>query len=723
MVFSYKKSQFNLIFYKAGLESVEARLAHYKKNEGVFEESINVLKLEVRLRANVLDEYKMKLDKAEKEKDRLKQTLENFQNSSKSLNDLLESQVIDKFKTGLGYNAGTAASPTVKSFVNLSDKSRSDKGYHSVPPPLTGNFIPRKPDLTFIDEIVESENMDVTTVVSPRESVVPPINEELVSDGKKKTVFPTVSKIEFVGPKQLKKPVRKPVKYAEMYMSQRPKGNQRNWNNQKSQQLGSDFVMLRAAVNAAKPKAVHNVVKRNRFHDVKASACWVWKPKNKVIDHIQGRHEHEPEFDFDAANVPITTTGAEISTDNPKVKTTGDSIEDIAAETLVYIRRSAAKAKDKAVRLQGELDKEERQRIPRAEGLKTAGYRFTTAGSRLLLLEVLPADSEVDSCSKSCVKAYATLKEQYDSLSSDYKKSQFNLVSYKAGYSTATAVSPAVESFVNLSDKSGSDKGYQSVPPPLSGNFIPRKSDLTFIDEIVESENMDVTTVISTSNVKTVVDKGVFNTVESNTIRRECCAPINEKLVSDGKKKTVFPTVSKIEFVGPKQPEKPVRKPVKYAKMYRSRAAVNAAKPKAVHNAVMRNRFHDVKASACWVWKPKNKVIDHGRKITEIDQDPGISLVQHGAEISTANPEVKTTGDSIEDIAAKTLVYIRRSAAKAKDKGKAKMEESESAMTKTKRQQEQERLGFEVAVRLQAELDKEERQRISRAEGLIQELL
>ncbi|GKE06403.1 hypothetical protein Tco_1398421 [Tanacetum coccineum] len=42
------------------------------------------------------------------------------------------------------------------------------------------------------------------------------------------------------------------------------------------------------------------------------------------------------------------------------------------------------------------------------------------------------SDFEVDSCSKSCVKAYATLKEQYDSLSSDYKKSQINLVSYKA---------------------------------------------------------------------------------------------------------------------------------------------------------------------------------------------------------------------------------------------------------------------------------------------------
>ncbi|GKB56628.1 ribonuclease H-like domain-containing protein [Tanacetum coccineum] len=133
----YKKSQFNLVSYKAGLESVEARLAHYKKNEAVFEESINVLKLEVRLRDNALNEYKMNLEKAEKERDQLKQTLEKFQNSSKSLNNILESQVIDKFKTGLGYDAATTASPAVESFVNLTDKSGSDKGYHFVPPPLT----------------------------------------------------------------------------------------------------------------------------------------------------------------------------------------------------------------------------------------------------------------------------------------------------------------------------------------------------------------------------------------------------------------------------------------------------------------------------------------------------------------------------------------------------------------------------------------------------------
>ncbi|GJV86846.1 hypothetical protein Tco_1530784 [Tanacetum coccineum] len=164
---NYKKSQFNLVSYKAGLESVEARLVHYKKNETVLEDSINVLKLEVRLRDNALDVYKLNLEKDEAKRDQLKQTLEKFQILSKSLNEILECQVIDKFKKGLGYNAATAASPAVEGFVNLTDKSGSDKAYHAVSPPLTGNFIPRKPNLTFIDEIVESENLDVTIVVTP----------------------------------------------------------------------------------------------------------------------------------------------------------------------------------------------------------------------------------------------------------------------------------------------------------------------------------------------------------------------------------------------------------------------------------------------------------------------------------------------------------------------------------------------------------------------------
>ncbi|GJU82742.1 putative ribonuclease H-like domain-containing protein [Tanacetum coccineum] len=111
----------------------------------------------------------------------------------------------------------------------------------------------------------------------------------------------------------------------------------------------------------------------------------------------------------------------------------------------------------------------------------------------------------------------------------------------------------------------------------------------------------------------------------------------------------------------------------------------------------------------------------HGRKISQINEDEGITLVQMSAhtqgrhehdfeepnfeftapeevytgkpDISTAGPEVSTA--SPEDrTAAESLVYIRRSATKRKDKDKAIMKEAEPVQKKTKLQLEQERLGL-----------------------------
>ncbi|GJZ09371.1 hypothetical protein Tco_0543654 [Tanacetum coccineum] len=69
----------------------------------------------------------------------------------------------------------------------------------------------------------------------------------------------------------------------------------------------------------------------------------------------QGRHDHEMEADFEfttvedvsTANVPVNTAGVEISTASPKVKIVGVSVDDVAVEGLVYIKRSETKIKDK----------------------------------------------------------------------------------------------------------------------------------------------------------------------------------------------------------------------------------------------------------------------------------------------------------------------------------------------------------------------------------------
>ncbi|GJV05001.1 hypothetical protein Tco_1338570 [Tanacetum coccineum] len=193
----YKRSQFNLVSYKAGLESVEARLATIRKIED------------------------KQIEKQKKKRNMLKLTLEKFQNSFKSLNNLLESQVSVKFKTGLGYNAAssTAASPVVERFVNSSEmlenqennKSKFDKGYHAVPPPLQG-LLPIK-----LSNTVESnhESAGVKSngdVVEPKtirkNSFRPPVIEDWNSDDESKveiipkdnTVSSSTEKIKLVKP-------------------------------------------------------------------------------------------------------------------------------------------------------------------------------------------------------------------------------------------------------------------------------------------------------------------------------------------------------------------------------------------------------------------------------------------------------------------------------------------------------------------------------------------
>nr|GEZ90184.1 ribonuclease H-like domain-containing protein [Tanacetum cinerariifolium] len=97
-----RKSQFDVIYYKIGLQSVEARLLVYQKMKLFFKEDIKLLKLDIQLRDNALVVLRQKFKKAEQERDELKLKLEKFQISSKNLTQLLASQTNDK--TGLGYN-------------------------------------------------------------------------------------------------------------------------------------------------------------------------------------------------------------------------------------------------------------------------------------------------------------------------------------------------------------------------------------------------------------------------------------------------------------------------------------------------------------------------------------------------------------------------------------------------------------------------------------------
>nr|GFC59861.1 hypothetical protein [Tanacetum cinerariifolium] len=199
--------------YQTGLESVEARLLVYKKNESVLEENIKLLTIEVQLRDTALVTLRQKVETTEKDKDDLNIKLEKFQTSSKRLIDLLASQTSDK--AGLRYNSKVFTQAMFDYDNYYSSESDNDSwltsnlydrfvpigGYHPVPPPMTGTFMPPKPDLVFHTPLSdENEHLAFNVQLSPSkpEQDLPsissaPIIEDWVSDYEEEDI-PQVTK-------------------------------------------------------------------------------------------------------------------------------------------------------------------------------------------------------------------------------------------------------------------------------------------------------------------------------------------------------------------------------------------------------------------------------------------------------------------------------------------------------------------------------------------------
>ncbi|GJY78126.1 hypothetical protein Tco_0483927 [Tanacetum coccineum] len=281
---------FKAATYKRGLSILEGQILKYKEHEVLFSEEIALLKRSVGHKEYQMGLLRTELEKVKEEKEGFEFKIAKFEKSAKDLDQLLASQITDKSKKGFGYNVVPSSNPLILNRPTPLDLSYS--GLEEFKQPEVNEYGPRdssvKPTTGCDKESDNSkENTDdslkqqqktdskTSSVKSPlkvdkdwkekffcpanhvreeepkkaRENNDAPIIEDWVSDDEddvepipkveKKTVIPTATKKEFVKPE---KPVRRSVRYAEMYRSQRPRGNQRNWNGQKSNQLGCNFV-------------------------------------------------------------------------------------------------------------------------------------------------------------------------------------------------------------------------------------------------------------------------------------------------------------------------------------------------------------------------------------------------------------------------------------------------------------------------------------------------
>ncbi|GKA34107.1 ribonuclease H-like domain-containing protein [Tanacetum coccineum] len=188
----FNKYEFNLATYKRGLASIEEQLVFYKKNEVIFCEQLVVLKRYISYKDSELSMLKSELEKLKQEKESNQLKIKKFDNASKSLEKLIGSQIPDKSRKGLGFVSYNVVPHPPTGLFSTPNLDLSNSGLEEFQQPEFEGYRPKT-----------SKNVSEDTSNEVRESPDASMVEKLVSDDKleKKTVFPTVAKIEFIRPK------------------------------------------------------------------------------------------------------------------------------------------------------------------------------------------------------------------------------------------------------------------------------------------------------------------------------------------------------------------------------------------------------------------------------------------------------------------------------------------------------------------------------------------
>ncbi|GJT94217.1 uncharacterized mitochondrial protein-like protein [Tanacetum coccineum] len=132
-------------------------------------EKFELMVLDYKTGEITIRELRKKLETVQKEKDGIQLNVDKFEHASKSLNKLIECQIVDNCKKGLGY-----------------------ENYNAAPPPYTGNFMPPTPDLSFIglDEFANKPVVENCKAMSSEEE---PKDQGVIDSGCSRTMTGNMS--------------------------------------------------------------------------------------------------------------------------------------------------------------------------------------------------------------------------------------------------------------------------------------------------------------------------------------------------------------------------------------------------------------------------------------------------------------------------------------------------------------------------------------------------
>nr|GEX92060.1 ubiquitin hydrolase [Tanacetum cinerariifolium] len=173
-------------------------------------------------------------------KDGVDEKLAGLLKASKNLDNLIENQRPEKIKDGLGYNA---VPPPVADLYLSPKKDLSWTGLPEFADDTVTDYSRPSPTVESTSKDGQNRNSSASENGEPTDSILSKPAVKFVKAVDRPAERPMTNKAE-----TLKKHT---VKYLEMYRrpTKKPivRGNQRNWNNLKTKQLGPDFVMKKKA--------------------------------------------------------------------------------------------------------------------------------------------------------------------------------------------------------------------------------------------------------------------------------------------------------------------------------------------------------------------------------------------------------------------------------------------------------------------------------------------
>ncbi|GKA00312.1 putative ribonuclease H-like domain-containing protein [Tanacetum coccineum] len=195
----HNKAKLEIRGYEIALESLESRIIGHEKNELAWGEKYEFQNYKLKCREIKINNLNLELEKDVKERDELKDKIAKWEKSTKNLDEILKSQLSARDKTGLGYNTqlnelnSNHETDSENSFsvfdgrssdedsTPANDRSSKTERYKAVPPPITGNFLTPRADISFASETTGQTN-DANTVKpkSASESVVSNLNKNRV---------------------------------------------------------------------------------------------------------------------------------------------------------------------------------------------------------------------------------------------------------------------------------------------------------------------------------------------------------------------------------------------------------------------------------------------------------------------------------------------------------------------------------------------------------------